>query len=126
MEVAAVATAAAVAMGVGNEDAVLIRVAEKAGEPSKITVNCPDKTGLGCDFCWIILDFGLRITKGGENGPFSSLPLVSHRHLLFTGCWSLGFSEQPLFHSTPQRPAAVGRFLSFVDILPRIFQPMSE
>ncbi|CAA7406317.1 unnamed protein product [Spirodela intermedia] len=51
-------------MGVGNEDAVVIRVTEKAGEPSKITVNCPDRTGLGCDFCWIILDFGFRITKG--------------------------------------------------------------
>ncbi|XP_078436462.1 ACT domain-containing protein ACR9-like [Wolffia australiana] len=50
-------------MGVGNEDGVVIRAAEKAGEAAKITVNCPDKTGLGCDFCWIIFDFGLRISK---------------------------------------------------------------
>ena len=58
-------------MGVGSEDAVVIRAAEKDGETSKITVNCPDKTGLGCDFSWIILDFGLRITKAGEYLLFS-------------------------------------------------------
>ncbi|KAI3917133.1 hypothetical protein MKX01_003582 [Papaver californicum] len=29
-----------------------------------ITVNCPDKTGLGCDLCRIILFFGLNIVKG--------------------------------------------------------------
>lgn len=46
------------------EDVVLIRQAEKPGDPAEITVNCPDKTGLGCDLCRIILQFGLSITRG--------------------------------------------------------------
>ena len=48
------------------EDVVLIRQAEKPGDPAEITVNCPDKTGLGCDLCRIILQFGLSITRGGQ------------------------------------------------------------
>lgn len=51
-------------MGVPSDDAVLIQKGKKPGEPYVITVNCPDKTGLGCDICRIILDFGLFITKG--------------------------------------------------------------
>ncbi|KAL6290737.1 hypothetical protein ACE6H2_008247 [Prunus campanulata] len=38
-------------MGILHEDVVVINQAEKAGEPTVITVNCPDKTGLGCDLC---------------------------------------------------------------------------
>ncbi|KAL7584507.1 ACT domain-containing protein ACR10 isoform X1 [Lactuca sativa] len=51
-------------MGILNDDAVLIKEAEKAGDKTLITVNCPDKTGLGCDLCRIILLFGLSIAKG--------------------------------------------------------------
>lgn len=52
-------------MGIANdEDLVLIQGERKAGEPCMITVNCPDKTGLGCDLCRIILEFGLCITRG--------------------------------------------------------------
>ncbi|KAM0953569.1 putative [Protein-PII] uridylyltransferase [Dioscorea sansibarensis] len=51
-------------MGVTGEDLVEIRAGMKLGDPSVITVNCPDKTGLGCDICRIILEFGLRITRG--------------------------------------------------------------
>ncbi|CAK7331604.1 unnamed protein product [Dovyalis caffra] len=51
-------------MGVPSDDAVLIEKGKKAGEPHVITVNCPDKTGLACDICNIILDFGFYITKG--------------------------------------------------------------
>lgn len=47
------------------EDVVLIRQAEKPGDPTEITVNCPDKIGLGCDLCRIILRFGLSISRGG-------------------------------------------------------------
>lgn len=57
-------------MGIVYEDAVLINVAEKASDATVITVNCPDKTGLGCDLCRIILLFGLSISKGGEFFPF--------------------------------------------------------
>lgn len=50
--------------GIGIVDAVLIEVAKREGEPSVITVNCPDKTGLGCDVCRTILEFGLCISRG--------------------------------------------------------------
>lgn len=51
-------------MGIACDDVVLIQPAKSPGEPSVITVNCPDKAGLGCDLCRIILEFGLSITKG--------------------------------------------------------------
>ncbi|GMH12763.1 hypothetical protein Nepgr_014604 [Nepenthes gracilis] len=51
-------------MDVLNDDAVLIQKGRKPGEPWVITVNCPDKTGLACDICRTILDFGLYISKG--------------------------------------------------------------
>ncbi|KAK4799740.1 hypothetical protein SAY86_025105 [Trapa natans] len=51
-------------MGVLQDDAVLIRHSENGGDPSVITINCPDKTGLGCDLCRIILFFGLNIVRG--------------------------------------------------------------
>ncbi|KAK7272080.1 hypothetical protein RJT34_28466 [Clitoria ternatea] len=47
-----------------EDDVVQIQQSNKPGDPFIITVNCPDKTGLGCDICRIILDFGLCITKG--------------------------------------------------------------
>lgn len=53
-------------MGSLHEDVVVIRQGEKAGDPTVITVNCPDKTGLGCDLCRVILLFGLSICRGGE------------------------------------------------------------
>ncbi|KAL5716646.1 ACT domain-containing protein acr9 [Ranunculus cassubicifolius] len=48
-------------MGVPNDDLVII---EQGKKPTVITVNCPDKTGLGCDLSRIILEFGLSISKG--------------------------------------------------------------
>ncbi|PIA28902.1 hypothetical protein AQUCO_06500027v1 [Aquilegia coerulea] len=54
-------------MGLQNDDVVIIEKSNKErgdDEASVITVNCPDETGLGCDLCRIILDFGLSITKG--------------------------------------------------------------
>ncbi|KAL5801808.1 hypothetical protein ACOSQ3_033440 [Xanthoceras sorbifolium] len=51
-------------MGILYEDVVVISQAEKPGEATVITVNCPDKTGLGCDLCRIILLFGLSISRG--------------------------------------------------------------
>lgn len=50
-------------MGIPS-DVVVIQKGKNPGDPHVITVNCPDKTGLGCDICRIILDFGLSITKG--------------------------------------------------------------
>lgn len=55
-------------MGIVNDDVVLeIREPESAGEPSVLTISCPDKTGLGCDLCRVILLFGLNIVKGGDS-----------------------------------------------------------
>ncbi|KAK2981187.1 hypothetical protein RJ640_007121 [Escallonia rubra] len=51
-------------MGILYDDVVMIRQTEKEGDPTVITVNCPDKTGLGCDLCRIILFFGLSIVRG--------------------------------------------------------------
>lgn len=54
-------------MGILQDDVVIIRPPEKEGEATTvITVNCPDKTGLGCDLCRIILFFGLSIVRGGK------------------------------------------------------------
>ncbi|WCJ34515.1 ACT domain-containing protein [Euphorbia peplus] len=51
-------------MGFLHDDAVIIRQSEKDRDLSVITVNCPDKTGLGCDLCRILLFFGVNIVKG--------------------------------------------------------------
>ncbi|GLT43872.1 hypothetical protein SLA2020_177990 [Shorea laevis] len=51
-------------MGVRCSDVVVIQSGKRPGEPSVVTVNCPDKSGLGCDLCSIILEFGLCITHG--------------------------------------------------------------
>ncbi|KAI3878064.1 hypothetical protein MKX03_014332, partial [Papaver bracteatum] len=51
-------------MGIPYDDVIIIKKSEKLGDPTMITVNCPDKTGLGCDLCRIILVFGLNIVKG--------------------------------------------------------------
>ncbi|XP_042408823.1 ACT domain-containing protein ACR9-like [Zingiber officinale] len=51
-------------MGMASEDVVVIQVGNSTGEPSIVTVNCPDQTGLGCDLCRVILEFGLCITRG--------------------------------------------------------------
>ncbi|KAJ7972336.1 ACT domain-containing protein [Quillaja saponaria] len=51
-------------MGILYDDVVIIRQSDKEGDPTVITVNCPDKTGLGCDLCRIILFFGLSIVRG--------------------------------------------------------------
>ncbi|XP_076921332.1 ACT domain-containing protein ACR10-like [Bidens hawaiensis] len=51
-------------MGFLYDDAVVIKEPQTPGDNTLITVNCPDKTGLGCDLCRIILLFGLSIAKG--------------------------------------------------------------
>jgi hypothetical protein len=67
-------------MGILHDDVVIIRPGEREGEPNLITVNCPDKTGLGCDLCRIILFFGLSIVRGGNN------QMIYLAFDLF-GCW---------------------------------------
>ncbi|KAJ0096779.1 hypothetical protein Patl1_28067 [Pistacia atlantica] len=57
-------------MGILCEDVVVISQAEKPGDSIVITVNCPDKTGLGCDLCRIILLFGLSTCRGGTTADW--------------------------------------------------------
>ncbi|XP_078427553.1 ACT domain-containing protein ACR10-like [Wolffia australiana] len=45
------------------QDLVVIRQPERPGDPSVITISCPDQIGMGCDFTRIILFFGLNITR---------------------------------------------------------------
>ncbi|KAB5538837.1 hypothetical protein DKX38_016370 [Salix brachista] len=52
-------------MGIPADDVVLIQQGNSPHDPTIITVNCPDKSGLGCDLCRIILEFGLHITRAG-------------------------------------------------------------
>ena len=56
---------------------MVISQAEKPGDCTVITVNCPDKTGLGCDLCRIILLFGLSISRGGNQSFFIGFGFVS-------------------------------------------------
>ncbi|GLT66789.1 hypothetical protein SLA2020_391380 [Shorea laevis] len=51
-------------MGILYQDVVVISPPANAGDSTMITVSCPDKTGLGCDLCRVILRFGLSICKG--------------------------------------------------------------
>ncbi|KAJ6892216.1 hypothetical protein NC651_025420 [Populus alba x Populus x berolinensis] len=50
-------------MGIPADDVVLIQQGNSPNDPTIVTVNCPDKSGLGCDLCRIILEFGLHITR---------------------------------------------------------------
>ncbi|KAK8936396.1 hypothetical protein KSP39_PZI013028 [Platanthera zijinensis] len=51
-------------MGTICDDVVQIRPPDSAGEPTVITINCPDKIGLGCDLSRVILFFDLNIVRG--------------------------------------------------------------
>ncbi|KAL0375024.1 UNVERIFIED_CONTAM: ACT domain-containing protein ACR10 [Sesamum radiatum] len=66
-------------MGILFDDAVIIRQSEKEGEPSVITVNCPDKTGLGSDLCRIILFFGLTVVRTDVTEVLCELELTIKR-----------------------------------------------
>ncbi|XP_057753685.1 ACT domain-containing protein ACR9 [Arachis stenosperma] len=50
-------------MGIPWDDVVVIQHGKDKNDPTVVTVNCPDKAGLGCDLCRITLEFGLRIKK---------------------------------------------------------------
>lgn len=78
-------------MGILSDDVVIIRQSEKEGDPSVITINCPDKTGLGCDLCRILLFFGLNIVRGGKKQKEPTLCLF-----LFFSCDLKVFDEMPL------------------------------
>ncbi|OIT28379.1 PREDICTED: ACT domain-containing protein ACR9-like [Nicotiana attenuata] len=105
-------------MGLPTDDAVVIQKGKKPGEPYVITVNCPDKTGLGCDICYTILDFGLYIIKGDVSTdgiwcyvilwvvPHASSPMVrwgNSKERLLSVCPSCSVS---FYLNQPSPPAA--------------------
>uniref|UniRef100_A0A0D9XH30 ACT domain-containing protein ACR n=1 Tax=Leersia perrieri TaxID=77586 RepID=A0A0D9XH30_9ORYZ len=47
-----------------SDEVVQVRHGDVAGEPTVVSISCPDKTGLGCDLCRLVLLFGLNIVKG--------------------------------------------------------------
>ncbi|XP_071732838.1 ACT domain-containing protein ACR9-like [Rutidosis leptorrhynchoides] len=51
-------------MGMSWDDVVLIEKGKNSGDPTVVTVNCPDKPGLGCDLLRIVVEFGLYVTRG--------------------------------------------------------------
>ncbi|KAL4576340.1 hypothetical protein LXL04_012432 [Taraxacum kok-saghyz] len=51
-------------MGMSWEDVVLIERGKTSSDPTVVTVNCPDKAGLGCDLLRIVLEFGLCVDRG--------------------------------------------------------------
>lgn len=51
-------------MGLPSDDIVVIRLGQKKGDPGLITVNCPDKLGLGADLARLLFDFSLHIVRG--------------------------------------------------------------
>jgi hypothetical protein len=56
----------------GNE-IVNVRRGHHQGDPSELTINCPDKVGLGCDFARIVFEFGLSVVKGGKQAEPSQV-----------------------------------------------------
>ncbi|KAI3799246.1 hypothetical protein L1987_34538 [Smallanthus sonchifolius] len=106
-------------IGRPSDDEVVIQKGKNQGDPFVITVNCPDKAGLGCDICWIILDFGLYIVKGDftTDGiwcyivlwvfPYSTSPTVRWSNIkerLLAVCPA--FSVSAYLNETPPKPEA--------------------
>ena len=54
-------------MGILYEDVVFVSQTEKAKDATVITIDCPDKNGIGYDLCRVILLFGLSISRGGKD-----------------------------------------------------------
>ena len=47
-----------------SDEVVQIVHGDGAGDPTVVTVSCPDKTGLGCDLCRLVVLFSLNVHKG--------------------------------------------------------------
>ncbi|WVZ01062.1 hypothetical protein V8G54_027131 [Vigna mungo] len=141
-------------MGVSgaDDDVVQIQHPNKPGDPFIVTVNCPDKTGLACDICSIILDFGLCIFKGGFfqsqntclipfdssfyfnafNGPILNVSFRCFNRWSLVLCCVVGYSTVPVAShefvlSDPQRTTS-GNLSSLFSLLlsrPAAFQIFS-
>ncbi|KAJ7971295.1 ACT domain-containing protein [Quillaja saponaria] len=109
-------------MGIPCDDLVVIQHGKKPDEPSVITVNCPDKAGLACDICRIILEFGLCISRAdfSTDGRWCYIVLWIDPHpktlkvdweslnnRLFSACPSCLFSYYFSQESNSSSPASV-------------------
>lgn len=54
------------AMRAYGDEFVVVSVGAQPEDLTEITINCPDKVGLGCDIARIVFEFGLSITRGGN------------------------------------------------------------
>ncbi|KAG0596194.1 hypothetical protein M758_UG231500 [Ceratodon purpureus] len=52
------------AMRAYGDEFVVLSVGAQPEDLTEITINCPDKVGLGCDISRIVFEFGLSITRG--------------------------------------------------------------
>lgn len=50
----------------GDELVVVSAGEQPEDDLTEITINCPDKVGLGCDIARTVFEFGLSITRGGN------------------------------------------------------------
>ncbi|KAJ7975835.1 ACT domain-containing protein [Quillaja saponaria] len=109
-------------MGIPCEDLVVIQHGKNPDEPSVITVNCPDKAGLACDICRIILEFGLLVTRAdfSTDGRWGYIVIwvdphpkslkvdwESLKNRLFSACPSCLFSYHFSQQSSSPSPAPV-------------------
>jgi hypothetical protein len=53
------------AMRAYGDEFVVVSVGAQPEDLTEITINCPDKVGLGCDIARIVFEFGLTIRRGG-------------------------------------------------------------
>ncbi|KAL8204937.1 hypothetical protein R6Q57_010560 [Mikania cordata] len=98
------------------DDVVIIKQAKMHDEASVITINCPDKTGLGCDLCRTILFFGLNIVRGDVStdgkwcyivfwvtgNPATVWSLLKNR--LLEVCPSVSSANMLMFYQPESRP----------------------
>eukprot|EP00850_Spirogloea_muscicola_P006320 SM000030S11329 [mRNA] locus=s30:95988:98609:- [translate_table: standard] len=80
------------AVVVPSDDAVVIRLGSQPGSATEITINCPDRVGLGCDLARIVYEFDLSVVRGGMDG-MSSMPHQPRIQLGASQVASLSFAD---------------------------------
>lgn len=54
------------AMRAYGDEFVVVAVGSQPEDLTEITINCPDKVGLGCDIARIVFEFSISIVRGGN------------------------------------------------------------
>lgn len=50
-----------------GDEFVVVSVGAQPDDLTEITINCPDKVGLGCDIARIVFEFSMSLVRGGDN-----------------------------------------------------------